>query len=765
MAFVVTVFIWMQVCPVSEYVLPEKEEGCSAVYLGKTAGKEYRNGMLVLYLERAVKVPDASTQMDAADIRPLYEAVSEAWIKEKNSEPVGILCKMADGQEPELGSIVCVKGIAQNFSQARNPGSFDQKEYYRLQNLFFQLQEAELIAVDGKYSIYREYLYQMRRRMERTLERVMNEKDASIMKAMVLGNKAELDRDSKQLYQKSGIAHVLAISGLHISLLGMGLYRLLKKYRVPTGISVCIAVAVMLAYGDMVGMSSSAYRAIFMFAMKMGAEVLHRTYDMLTALALSAASVLLEQPLYLYHTGFLLSFGAILGVGCLTDVLETDTKQMLLYSNEQNRMIQKWRKIQFGIKESLKASLAIFLIHFPIMLHAYYEFPIYSFLLNLIVIPMMGVLMCLGLMSILCGSIPLYALQGIAQIAASGCHGLLRFFEGACNISLSLPAANWIIGKPAKWQILSFYLVPLLLWVLELNRRKQKECEICLPTQIKIMWIVAAVFVITHRSYNGLGITILDVGQGDGIWIETQTGHHYLIDSGSTSQRKLGEYTLLPFLKYTGTDKLEAVFLTHLDEDHISGVMELLENPQGIQVGRVVVAQAVIRDEAYDKLELLCKEKKIPISYASTGDVLRDGQLTLKVLHPAADYKTDSRNAYSLVMALEYGNFHALFTGDAGADAENLVAEELGDSWHCQLYKAAHHGSRYSNSQMLLETMKPELTVISCGEDNSYGHPHRETLERLQQVQSGVLITKDTGAIMLRITKNEVQAETFISSH
>ena len=254
---------------------------------------------------------------------------------------------------------------------------------------------------------------------------------------------------------------------------------------------------------------------------------------------------------------------------------------------------------------------------------------------------------------------------------------------------------------------------------------------------------------------------MLDVGQGDGIWIETDDGSHYLIDAGSTSQNGLGEYTLIPFLKYMGTDVIDAVFLTHLDEDHISGIRELMEDSQGIRIRQLVVAQAVVRDETYEQLMELCHNSQIPVKYVQTGDRIQTGTVQMEVLHPIASYDAGDKNAASLVMKLEYGDFHALFTGDVGLDGEQRVREQLGKDWKCHLYKAAHHGSKYSNSQQLLEQLKPQVAVISCGENNSYGHPHTEVLERLEKTGSKVLRTDQGGAVMIKISKDGVRIRSY----
>ena len=760
-AFVVSVFISLHIVSLPESV--NMEDGSEVIYTGEVYHKEYGYYGLILYLRNVNQV--SSTNISSNDLIIENSAVSDSLkqyteIGKKQQvglQDMGILCYIEKGKEPCLGSYVLVKGTFSSFLSARNPGGFNQEIYYRIQNIGFSMKKTEILTVSKTYSKYYETLYQVRRYMESVFEKTMSDKDASIMKAMILGNKAELDKESKQLYQRSGISHILAISGLHISLIGMGFYKLLKKMRIPVVFAALLAVAVMIMYGDMVGSSASAFRAIFMFTLKMGAEVLHRTYDMLTALALAAVGILLEQPLYIYHAGFLLSFGAIVGIGCLLDVLKTDTKQIVLNKRIQKRGEYRKNLCWSKVRESLLGSGSIFLIHFPIMLSVYYEFPIYSFILNMLIIPAMSLVMAMGLGCMLIGGIGDFCtgvvFEGIAQLLAYGCQVCLKMFEVLCEWSMKLPGASWIVGEPDTWRVVIFYVAVLLLFMVHRYCKYTWKNKICLPFSVKMMWILVIAVLLTQKTYDGLTITMLDVGQGDSIWLETDTGHHYLIDGGSLSEKKLEEYTLAPFLKQTGTAVIDAIFLTHLDKDHTSGVIALLENDSGIKVRKVVIAKGAIRDEAYNELLALCRLKKVPLMYAEAGDIFSDGELLLEVLHPAMEYVTDSRNAYSLVLKLEYRGFHALFTGDVEEDGEQLVVASLPEKWACHVYKVSHHGSRNSNTTTLLEKIRPKLAMISCGEDNSYGHPHKETLDRLSEVGSKVMVTKDCGAITVEVGK------------
>lgn len=750
-AFVVVVFLYLEWNPAPETIY-DNPAGSRVTFCGEVYQKEYRGDTLVLYL-RHIRDCDAASK---------------------------IMCYVeTDGMmaEPRSGSIAAVEGEVSYFQHARNPGGFDAREYYRILGVDFRLYKAKVLACGEEYSPYHEALYQIRRHFETVFDSVLSPKDSAVMKAVLLGRKTALDDESRQLFQKSGIAHIFAISGLHITILGMGLYRLLRKLSLPQFFCAAVSVCMMVVYGDMAGMSSSAYRAVFMFGMQLAARLLKRTYDMLTAVALAAVLILLEQPLYLHHSGFLLSFGAVLGIGCFGAVMKPEKLR-----TAKGLKGKQYSRLVYGIKSSLCGSLSIFMVHFPIMLCVYYTFPVYSFFLNLVIIPAMPLVMVCGLLCLAFGSIPAGIGLGMAKLAGVLCHVLLSAFDGLCKLSLKLPFADWIVGRPDNWRVYAFGAAMVFLYAAHCygaRLSKGKECErrgICiqLPFPVRLMTVLAAVVLISDSSIGGgASMTFLDVGQGDCIWVESAKGEHFLVDGGSASESRVGQYTIVPYLKYMGVSRLDAVFLTHLDSDHVSGVLEMLDSGgigDGIAVDRICISDAVIEDNAYEKLAALCKAEGISLYRLKTGDRVTAYGLCFEALHPQGDYTASSKNAYSLVMKLEFTNpktdkrkltdakesrkVTALLTGDVEADGESEAAALLAaDFAGIDIYKAAHHGSRYSNTQELISAASPRLSVISCGEDNSYGHPHDETIERLRAAGSDILITKDTGAIMITIKK------------
>ena len=464
-----------------------------------------------------------------------------------------------------IGSRITIKGCPWEFEEATNPGQFDRKFYYSLMEISFGLSNAYVLAESGDYHPVKENLFKLRSFCVKKLEECLREEEAGVLKAVLLGTKASVEAELKALYQRNGIAHILAISGLHISMLGMGAYHLLRKLGVPMGIAAGTAAALMICYGIMTGFSVSVLRAVIMFLINMLAKMVGRTYDMLTALGVAAVLVLLEQPMYLYYGGFVFSFGCVLGIGVCMPAL-----------TEGKNPLSAWKK-------RVLSGGAIAVISYPMYLWFYYQFPPYSVILNLFVVPLMSFLMIGGILIIVLQCfVPRLVFIPVLLI-----RGILKIYEFSCNACEKLPGHMFTPGKPGLWQ-LCFYLGILLLFVV-LHKQKKKRPSL----KIKWLGVLVGVIVLSRRPGNYLEITFLDVGQGDCIYVKSREGNHYLIDGGSTSVSEVGKYRILPFLKYKGAGEVEAVIVTHPDADHINGVLELLAcgRAEGIRIKALVLPQ------------------------------------------------------------------------------------------------------------------------------------------------------------------------------
>lgn len=642
---------------------------------------------------------------------------------------------------PHMGSLVMIQGTFYSFTHASNPGEFDSAEYYRILNQQGRVMGAECMAESHDYSKFEETLYQFREYMSLLIDACYDAQDASVMKAMLLGEKGTLDRDVKALYQQNGIIHILAISGLHLSIIGMGFYKLLSKIKVPILVDIIVSIAVMYCYGTMTGMGTSMTRAYIMFVLHLCAKLAGRTYDLYTALIIAALSVLLQQPLYLLHSGFLFSFGAVCGIGLFLPAVERN-----LFTKSR-------------MEKLLLSGAAVSITTLPVYLCFYYEFPPYSVLLNLFVIPCMTLVLLGGL----CCLVLAVCYLPLGMPASYPVHSILWLYEKSCDWCTKLPGHKWITGCPEVWQVVLFLgmIAGLIVW----EHRMSKL----------LFWqgVLCALCLFTIRLPQGLEITMVDVGQGDCIYLSEDNGTRFLIDGGSSDKSDVAAYQILPFLKYKGVDYLNAVFVTHPDSDHENGIRAWLEGYEesGINLGMLILPDVdeESKNEDYRELEELAVRNGVPVHYIYAGEKINCGKVMLTCLHPVQDWHSDDTNAYSIVLYLTYGDFSALFTGDLEGEGERMVLDEIKRGRltgnvreQITLLKVAHHGSRNSTYEEFLKAVKPRIALISAGEDNSYGHPHKETLERLKGSGAQTLITYEAGAITLRTDGKKVEMERFL---
>lgn len=633
----------------------------------------------------------------------------------------GILCYLKETKGyPLPGDRVVVTGRAQRFRQSRNPGGFDEEAYYRGRGLSFSLKKAKVVRRYAGGGC-RRVLFGVRTDMTRVLEEVCGS-DSGIMQAMLLGDKTFLEADTKKLYQDGGISHILAISGLHISFLGMGLYRFLKRMYAPVPAAGIISGTLLFSYVVMSGASPSACRACAMFVLSLLADSLGRSYERLTALSFSALLSGAFHPGWLSQSGFLLSYGAILGLE-------------LVYPVFTQLWEGKAAKLFLG-------GVSVTVITFPVLLTSFFTFPVYSFFLNLFVIPLMSVVMAFGLLALFAGffSVPLGKLLFVPA------HGILWLFEEACRASRSLPGSLWVMGKPSALQLILYTGLIILLF---LERRYITKFYAVLLLCCGV-WVLHTPFLTTDT------VTVLDVGQGDGIVLRGREncgdGRAVMIDGGSSSETKLGKYTLLPYLKSQKITELSFVFLTHMDADHINGIEELIETKgaEGVRIRTLVLPRLPQMDEEYIRIVNRAQRAGIRVCTMRSGETLSACGFSFVCLHPDESGGQRERNASSLVLYAENDSFSALFMGDLDGEAEREFLNNARLPHEIDLLKVGHHGSKESSCPEFLKRLRPRIAVISCGANNRYGHPAPETVERLESAGCSVLTTPEYGAVIVK---------------
>ncbi|MDO4789157.1 MAG: DNA internalization-related competence protein ComEC/Rec2 [Johnsonella sp.] len=641
------------------------------------------------------------------------------WIEEKGEGFVlrmGMLLLHMSREEAgmlQIGDLIRVRGRIADIEESGNPGEFDADAYYRAKKIFFKMRVEEVLRVKREGESILHKIYLLRALCKENLSKIFAPEDSGFLAAALLGDKTLLDRELYALYQKSGIAHLLAISGLHVSMMGLALYYLLRKL-LCMKFWLCggLAGGFLLFYGIFTGASVSVLRASLMLALVFIAEILGRSYDLLSACSIAAFAILLHSPGELFTAGFLLSFAAVLSIGGPLSYLSGECKI-------KNRLLS-----------SLAAGVCIQSFTLPLIAYYFYRFPPYALILNLFVIPLMSILIALSLASLLIS--PFFFC--LSQILAKPVHWILQLYLFLCEIFAKLPGSSILLGRPKIWQILLYYTVLSggVFFLPRVYLRNEKEeshgrrGKLLLLLFLFMQLCVLLLFPLREKKTR---ICFLDVGQGDGIYMRV-SGEDILIDCGSTTKKELGKYTLKPFLESMAVESIEKIFITHADKDHISALLWLFAEEEEMKVKSLYLPYPAKEDEDYLSIRKAADEKGIKIRYLSAGDRAEP----FLCLSPRKDVSLENTNEQSLVLLYRENRFRALFTGDAGkASEEKILSDEnfVRELSGIILLKIGHHGSYSASGEEFIRVLSPDYAVLSYGKKNPYGHPHREVLSRL----------------------------------
>lgn len=716
-----------------------------------------------------------------------------------------------------VGQILILQGTISLFDKATNEGQFDSRAFYRSQKIDFGVWVDSVERVEGKSDRFRVWLSRVRVELGIPLSRYAD--DGGVLSAMLLGDKTSLDSEIRSLYQKSGIAHVLAISGLHISLLGMMLYRLLRHRCGLTYLwAGIVAASFLVAYTLMTGNAVSARRATGMLIVYLVADLLGRSYDMLSALSLIVILLLWENPFLVTNSGFQFSVAAVVGIGvgqgvlvrrvgswkvvygrrkkqddvvrcdaAKCDVAKRDAAKCDVAKRDAERIRMRnlvdWMKRRMDkCLPGMMISLSIQFFTLPLVAYYYYEIPVYAILLNIPVLALIPYVLGLAAFGSLIGQIAF--LQPLSFALCRVCGWVLHGYRWLCDASLLLPGARMITGKPSEVRVVVYYgLLGAFYYVLWCGMKK-KQRQMCTKgaQAEKQEWIrswfgfglgLVLVLLLTFlfvREKPEFELDILDVGQGDAIYLCASDGTNFMIDGGSTDVKKVGTYRILPFLKAKAIRKVDYWFVSHTDEDHISGLVEVMES--GYAVGTLVLAEAQKEDEKAHRLAELAQKNGIRVCYMKAGDVLgtrkedvvnernRAETFRIECLYPTNNNDSEDVNDRCLVLYYEDENFSAFFGGDISSEVEEQLVS-AGKCRQTDVLKASHHGSKYSNSDVLLHALHPRLTIASAGKKNRYGHPSPEAIARVGESGSAFYSTIDYGRIRVRFVDGEMVAEPY----
>lgn len=635
----------------------------------------------------------------------------------------------------QYGKVVRVKGALELPPRSRNPGEFDYRRYLQLHNIHAQVfirDENDISIGETKSIFFLSTVYRIREHIGKTLDRLIGGEEAKLLKGLVIGERSEMSPEIKSAFIKTGLMHILAVSGFNVGLVALILFALFSIIRLPHSMTTFLTSVGLICFIFLTGAQPSVVRAGIMAIMILIGRFFQEKIDFYNIVAFAVVLQLLIDARALFDIGFQLSFAAVLALAYFYP------RMMEVF----NRFPERLRE-NIGIKyivTSLAVSLAASLGTLPLSAFYFQRVSIVGLLLNLLAVPLSGILLSLGFTVVVTSA--LVSWLGDVYSAVAGM--LSSWLLNLTTWGSTLPYAyvEYSLSFP---QMIASYAVLLVLF--NIHKKYVMRYAVIGVLLFANMFLYASVAGISdHR----LRVTVLDVGQGDAIVIDFPDGKNLLVDAGPrTFGYDAGGKTILPYFQRNNVRTIDKMLITHPHSDHCGGVPSLLRSLDiGEYIGNRYANSSLTKEIAYimDSLHRDTKEEFAGQRIEGFDNV------RLYVLHPSEKFLKEgptNLNNHSVVVKLVYGKTSMLFTGDAEREAENVMVRTYGDFLRSDVLKAGHHGSKTSSTSEFIKLVSPRFALISVGKNNTFRHPSPEVLERFEAMNIKTYRTDIEGAIVL----------------
>jgi len=625
-----------------------------------------------------------------------------------------IRTNLYEGDEISPGTRIVLEGHLYTPMGNTNPMLFDHRQYLLTKNIryVFRTEHYYTQLETGSIGFGHKMQNSFNNRLDEVFDGGLSSENAGFMKALLTGEKDSLEQEEYALYREMGIAHILAISGLHIGFLTGFLLFLMSRAGVKRNAAVPIALIMIWVFTFLVGFPESALRASIMLSFILISKILHRPYDPVNILAASYITCLLINPFWVFSIGFQLSYGATLALVTMGPWI-------------MKKMYPAKGKLPMSIGGVIAVNIGIL----PLQSYYFNQLPMMALLSNLLIVPLATANLILGFIVI---GIPL-----MAPIL----EWLLNIQRYIIELLSSLPIEALGVASPDLYSMILYFFV--LIVVLRWRDISYLDMRIRKVVVVYLMLISATGFVGLLEAPK-TEIHFIDVGQGDSALIRVE-GMNYLIDTGGAIFGSFdpGEAITLPYLRKLGVGRLDGVFISHFHEDHYKGLFPIIED--------LKIDALYVNDRIPDKdLQLAVDALEIPVFLVQKGSRIDLGDSSIECIFSAGGSYTNENNN-SLVLLLRSKGKSTLFTGDIEVEVEEKIPGHDVD-----ILKVAHHGSSTSSSHGHISELMPEVSVISAGRNNSFGHPHDLVLETLHRFGSRVYRTDEDGLIKIVLSDEKM---------
>ncbi len=644
-------------------------------------------------------------------------------INNKTSPTEKIVLNVISKADLNLGDLIAFQGVLKEPMQNTNPKLYN----YKL-NLLSEKIYATMTVKDYQIRTIKnenKFKYRIKdtfvKDVETLFNRYLNEENSQLMTSILLGKSSYLDEDNLLLYRDLGLAHIMAVSGLHIGIISGFLIFLFSRLGIKRRLNITLSLAIIWTYGFLIGYPPSIMRASIMFSLLFYSTIIHEPYDSINTLSIACFILLLINPYFLFNIGFQLSFVAAFSIVFFTPYIK-----------------EMFYPYKGKVTNTIAALLAVNLGLLPIQAYYFNRIGLFSILANLILLPLFSIALILGF--IMLGS--LYILGYLNIVIGPILNLLLRLQYRLIEI---IPSQVFKVYSPELPTIILYYLLlMLILKVITIENLKKSILNV-ITIYLIFLIMINSILVFSDKSIE---LHFIDVGQGDSILIRTKDGD-YLMDTGGSPMESafdISKNITLPYLEKLGISRLKAIFITHFHADHCQGLPLLVEN---IKVDNIVASY-------------IPKDNDLPIIIVKQGDqIILDKNTKFTIIWPDKA-KSNNENNMSLVGLLSYYNRQVLLTGDIEKEVEPLIGDKLNKS--IDVLKVPHHGSKTSSTEIFLEKLKPTIGIISVGRNNLHRHPSPEVVWRYNDYGSTLYRTDENGLIKLTFNKEVLNISTYIKN-
>jgi len=639
-------------------------------------------------------------------------------------------------EEIGFGKKIEIHGMLESFPFQRNPGEFDYGKYLALNDIQGVVTVKGLdhvrIGMEKDGYSFQALTYSVQKALYHIIDHLHSPRHAGFLKGIIFGYRADIPSDVKQSFLDTGTIHILAVSGSNVAFVAFIFFSILGFFRLPRKAAGVIAILGLIAYMLITGSSASVVRATIMAIVFLCGTFFERKADLYNSISVAALVLLFWNTNTLFDVGFQLSFAAVISLVFFYPRLESLIK----------KIPERLKKIK-GVDAVLKVfavSLAAQLGTVPFTAYYFSRISIVSLIANIPVVPISGLNTFIGAAEIMVYSISPW----IAKLYAAANDFLVWFLLGFVKQAASVPYAY-----VESWQFNAMFVAGYYILVIGLFHLNIPRVRICMLMIVLMLGNYTLYSDIWFRTHPKCTVTVIDVGQGDAIFIEFPNGKRMLVDAGPVSRQfDAGERIVVPFLKRKGISKLDYFIITHSHSDHIGGAGSVLKS---LRVDTMMMASLTADNHEVNNVLDIARATHTGTTIVRTGNQIHiDPNARVYVLHPDSNHIAEKNlNNSSVVLKIVYGTSSILLVGDAEVPTEQRMMSRYGSFLSSNVLKAGHHGSITSTSVDFLNVTRPQMALISVGIHNKFRHPSPFTIWRMKSDSIEIKRTDKSGAIML----------------